>query len=98
MHKLSEMSNREFVLIIAVCATLIALAGIGAFVYISSYETQVKIAQQIEVEKAKIEKEASVEKTKIEKETDLAKSKTQEQEATKRTQERFSIFFWNGKK
>ena len=91
------MISRETTWIIVGCLTVILLGGMIAYVSIHTNEQKVKVAQQIEVEKAKIESEALLQKTKIEQEAELSMANVKEKEATKRTQERFSIFFWNKK-
>jgi len=79
--------SKQLVLGISILITIICVSGISAYVYIQNYEKQIKVAAQIEVEKAKIEKSAQAEMIKVE-----------QVEATKRTSERMKWVPWYSNK
>lgn len=88
------MSTKSLILWIAGFVTVIIISGIIAYVYVQNYDKQIKVAAQIEVEKAKVEHSAKVESLKIEQTSNLERKKIEEIESTKRTKSRMSWVPW----
>ena len=80
------MDAKQLIISIFCCITTLGLAGITAYVYVASYDKQIKVAAQIEVEKAKVEHTAKLNIEKI-----------RQEEGTKRTKERMDWIPWHSR-